>query len=306
MATGGSKKAIVAALLANLGIAVAKFVGFLITRASSMLAESVHSLADSGNQGLLLFGGSRAAREATPEHPFGYGRLRYFWSFVVAVVLFALGSLFSLFEGVHKLAHPEPIESVGIAVTILVVAIGLETLSFRTAIVEANHVRGATGWWQFIRHAKVPELPVVLLEDLGALVGLILALAGVGLAAVTGDPAWDAYGTLAIGVLLGIIAVFLAVEMQSLLIGESAAVADVRAIRAAIEGCDGVVALLHVKTQHLGPEELLVAAKIQLTAGLSFPQVVETIDAAEARVRQAVPAARVMYLEPDVATPVSA
>ncbi|MDP9406097.1 MAG: cation diffusion facilitator family transporter [Actinomycetota bacterium] len=306
MATGGSKKAIVAALLANLGIAVAKFVGFLITRASSMLAESVHSLADSGNQGLLLFGANRATRAATPEHPFGYGRLRYFWSFVVAVVLFALGSLFSLFEGVHKLAHPEPIESVGVAVAILVVSIGLETLSFRTAIVEANHVRRGVGWWAFIRHAKVPELPVVLLEDLGALVGLILALTGVALTAITGNPVWDAYGTLSIGVLLGIIAAILAVEMHSLLIGESAAAADVRAIRAAIEGCDGVVGLLHLKTQHLGPEELLVAGKVQLDPQLSFPRVVDTIDAAEARVRQAVPSARVMYLEPDVAAPVGA
>jgi len=300
MATGGSKKAIVAALLANLGIAVAKFVGFLLTHASSMLAESVHSLADSGNQGLLLFGGSRSRREATPEHPCGYARDRYFWSFVVAVVLFALGSLFSLFEGVHKLAHPEPIRSALIAVIILVVGIVLESFSFRTAIVEANHVRHGQGWWEFIRHAKTPELPVVLLEDLGALVGLVLALIGVGLAVTTGDPAWDAYGTLAIGTLLGVIAIILAVEMKSLLIGEAASTRDLEQIRAAITGTPNVVDLIHVKTQHLGPEELLVAAKVRLDPSLSFNEVVTTIDLAERTVRETVPAATLMYIEPDI------
>lgn len=299
MATGSGKKAIVAALLANLGIAVAKFVGFLLTRASSMLAESVHSLADSGNQGLLLFGGQRAKREATAQHPFGYGRARYLWSFIVAIVLFALGSLFSLYEGVHKLAHPEPIESVGIAVGILVVAILLEIYSFRTAIVEANHVRHGQTWWQFIRHAKSPELPVVLLEDLGALVGLVLALVGVGIAASTGDPAWDAYGTLSIGALLGVIAVILAIEMQSLLLGESASASDVAAIRSAIQGQPGVHRLIDLKTQHIGPEELLVAAKVELDEWLAFPDVVRVIDGAEAEVRRAVPAATAMYIEPD-------
>ncbi|HVM21556.1 MAG TPA: cation diffusion facilitator family transporter [Egibacteraceae bacterium] len=235
MAASGGKKAILAALFANLGIAIAKFVGFLLTRASSMLAESVHSLADSGNQGLLLLGGARAKRAPTDMHPFGYGRSRYLWSFIVAMVLFALGALFSIYEGVHKLAHPEPIRSVAIAVAILGVGIVLEIFSFRTAIVESNHVRGTQSWWHFIRHAKTPELPVVLLEDLGALVGLVLAMVGVGLAAYTGNPDWDAYGTLAIGSLLAVIAILLAVEMKSLLLGEAASPADVAKIRDAIE-----------------------------------------------------------------------
>ncbi len=303
MATGGGNKAIVAALLANLGIAIAKFVGFLLTRASSMLAESVHSLADSGNQALLLFGGSRARKQATEVHPFGFGRARYLWSFIVAIVLFALGSLFSIYEAVHKLAHPEPIESVTIAVVILAVAIVLESFSMRTAIVESNHVRGNRSWWQFIRHAKTPELPVVLLEDLGALVGLILALVGVVLAASTGDPSWDAYGTMSIGILLGVIAIILAIEMQSLLLGEAATPDDVQRIRGAIESQDGVRRLIDLKTQHLGPEELLVAAKVELESTLQFRDVVRVIDAAEAAVRGAVPMATAMYLEPDYPTP---
>ncbi len=296
---GHGTRAVVAALLANAGIAVAKFVGFLITGASSMLAESIHSVADSGNQGLLLLGGSRAKREPTPEHPFGYGRLRYFWSFVVAVVLFALGSLFSLFEGYEKLTHPHEVSAVGVAAGILVVGIVLEAFSFRTAVAEANEVRGHQSWWSFIRRAKTPELPVVLLEDAGAMIGLVLALLGVGLAAVTGNPVWDALGTLAIGVLLGAISIVLAVEMQSLLVGESASRRDLAAIRSAIEGTPGVNRLLHLQTQHLGPEELLVAAKVELDASLGFARVVDVINETERRVRADVPIARVMYVEPD-------
>ncbi|MDQ3528782.1 MAG: cation diffusion facilitator family transporter [Actinomycetota bacterium] len=293
-------KAVVVALCANLAIAVAKFVGFLLTGASSMLAESVHSVADSGNQGLLLFGGKRARRAATVEHPFGYARTRYFWSFVVAVVLFALGSLFSLFEGVHKLAHPEPLRSLTIAVIILCVAIALEGYAFTTAVGQANHTRGMQSWWGFIRHSKSPELPVILLEDFGALVGLVLALVGLGLATLTGQPAWDAYATLAIGTLLGVIAIVLAVEMKSLLIGEAASTRDLEQIRAAITGTPNVADLIHVKTQHLGPDELLVAAKVRLDPSLSFNEVVATIDAAERTVRETVPAATVMYIEPDI------
>lgn len=300
MATGGGTRAVVAALLANLGIAVAKFVGFLLTRASSMLAESIHSLADSGNQGLLLFGARRARQPATPIHPFGYGRVRYFWAFVVAVVLFALGSLFALFEGVEKLRHPHTLESPQIAVGILLVGILLESASFRTAIVESRRIKGEGSWWSFIRRSRTPELPVVLLEDFGALVGLILALGAVALSAATGDARFDAYGTLAIGGLLGVIAAVLAVEMHSLLIGESASERDLRAIEAAIVGDDQVQVLLGLQTQHLGPEELLVAGKVQLRPDLSFEQVVTAIDAIEARIREAVPIATTIYLEPDV------
>ena len=286
-------------MLANAGIAVAKFVGFLVTRASSMLAESIHSVADTGNQVLLLFGGKAARRPESEERPFGHGRERYFWSFVVAVVLFALGSLFSLYEGYSKLRHPHEPESLTVAVVILVVAIALETFSFRTAIVEANHVRGGESWWSFIRHTRNPELPVVLLEDLGAEVGLILALIGVLLAQYV-NPVFDAYATLAIGLLLGIIAVILAIEMKSLLIGESARPADIARIRAAIEETPEVLRILHMRTMHIGPDELLVGAKVQLDPGLTFNDVARTINATERRVREKVPLVDILYLEPDV------
>jgi cation diffusion facilitator family transporter len=296
----GSRKAIVAALTANAGIAVAKFVGFLVTGASSMLAESAHSVADTSNQALLLLGGSRAEKAATPMHPFGYGRERYFWSFVVAVVLFGLGGLFSLFEAYEKLRHSEELESPAIAAAILVVAIVLEAFSFRTAVREADRVRGSSSWWAFIRRARTPELPVVLLEDLGALVGLVLALGGVGLAAATGDPVWDAIGTLAIGLLLAVIAVVLAIEMRSLLVGESATPEQTSKIRGAIESGPDVRRIIHMRTQYLGPDELLVAAKVELDRSLSFADVVTAVNHTEQRIRTEVPQAELIYLEPDV------
>jgi cation diffusion facilitator family transporter len=299
MAASGGTRAIVAALLANAGIAIAKFIGWLITGSSSMLAEAVHSVADTSNQGLLLLGGRTARRAATPEHPFGYGRDRYFYSFVVALLLFTLGSVFALYEGIHKLESHESLTSPIVAVVILVVAIGLETFSFRTAIVESRPLKGSGTWWQFIRQAKVPELPVVLLEDLGALVGLILALFGVGLAVLTGDPVWDAVGTICIGVLLGVIAIILIIEMKSLLIGEGVAPPVLSEIVAAIESGD-VQRVIHIKTQYVGPEELLVAAKIAFAPGLPLEAVAAGIDAAEARVRERVPDARMIYLEPDL------
>jgi cation diffusion facilitator family transporter len=290
-----------AALFANGGIALAKFTGFLITGSGSMLAESVHSAADTGNQGLLLLGTRRARRAPTPEHPFGYGRERYFWSFVVALMLFSLGGMFALYEGVEKLRHPHELESPGVAVGILLVAILLEIFSFRTAIVEANHVKEPrTSWWRFVRHSKSPELPVVLLEDLAALVGLIVALAAVSLSIVTDDSVYDAIGTLTIGGLLVVIASFLAVEMKGLLIGEAATQRDERAIADAIEVEPSVTRLIHLRTQHIGPDELLVGAKIELVDGLSVAEVTEVVNRVETSVRQAVPTARVMYLEPDV------
>ncbi|MDP1819508.1 MAG: cation diffusion facilitator family transporter [Acidimicrobiales bacterium] len=301
MAGGGhGTKAVVAALLANAGIAVAKFIGFLITGSASMLAESIHSVADSGNQGLLLFGGRRARRAADASHPFGYGRERYFWAFVVAMVLFSLGGAFAIFEGVEKIRHPHELESAEVAIGILVAAILLETLSFRTAIVEANKVRGDVGWWQFIRRSKNPELPVVLLEDLGALVGLVLALAGVGVALATDDARYDGIGTLSIGVLLTLIAIVLAIEMKSLLIGESADSRVEASIRSAITGQPKVDHLIHLRTQHIGPEELLVGAKVAFAPSLSIPELAEAVNGLEASVRAAVPEARVMYIEPDV------
>ncbi|MDT5126599.1 MAG: hypothetical protein QOH54_2243 [Mycobacterium sp.] len=300
MSTAGSTRAIVAALLANAGIAVAKFVGFIITGSSSMLAESVHSVADTSNQGLLLFGQRQARKEADDLHPFGYGRSRYFYSFVVALVLFTLGSVFALYEGYHKITHPEDLTSPLVAIVILVVAIGLESYSFRTAAVESRPLKGSGSWWHFIRTSRNPELPVVLLEDTGALIGLALALSGVGLTMLTGEPVWDGIGTAAIGVLLGIIAVILMVEMHSLLIGEGATSQEDKAIRAALEQTPNVDRLIHIRTQYLGPDELLVGAKIALAADTDLATVAAAIDAAESAVRAAVPAARVIYLEPDL------
>lgn len=299
MASSGGTRAIVAALVANAGIAIAKFIGWLITGSSSMLAEAVHSVADTSNQGLLLLGGKRAQRAATPEHPFGYGRDRYFYSFVVALLLFSLGSVFALYEGVHKLESTDALTSPLVAVVILVVAIALETYSFRTAIVESRPLKGSGTWWQFIRQSKTPELPVVLLEDLGALVGLVLALLGVSLAVLTGNPVFDALGTIAIGVLLGVIAIILIIEMKSLLIGEGAAGPVLGRIVEELEAGD-VQRVLHIRTQYVGPDELLVAAKIALTSGMAVEDVARAIDAAEDRVRAAVPVARMIYLEPDL------
>ncbi|MEU9730419.1 cation transporter [Streptomyces sp. NPDC048002] len=300
MSASGGTKAIVAALAANLAIAVAKFVAFLFSGSSSMLAESVHSLADSGNQGLLLVGGKKAQREATPQHPFGYGRERYIYAFLVSIILFSVGGMFALYEGYEKIKHPHEIEHWYWPVGVLVFAIIAETFSFRTAIKESNVLRGKKSWKEFVRHAKAPELPVVLLEDLGALVGLVLALGGVGLALATGDGVWDGIGTLCIGVLLILIAVVLAVETKSLLLGEAAGVENVHRIEAAIVDGDTVTRIIHMRTLHLGPEELLVAAKIAVRHDETAAEVAAAIDAAEARIREAVPIARVIYLEPDV------
>lgn len=301
MAGGGhGNKAVIAALLANAGIAVAKFVGFFITGSASMLAEAIHSVADSGNQGLLLLGGARAKRAADRTHPFGYGRERYFWAFVVALVLFSLGGAFAIFEGVQKIRSPHEIESAGVAIGILIFAIVLETFSFRTAIVESNKVRGDAGWWEFIRHSKNPELPVVLLEDLGAEVGLIIALAAVSTTLVTDDPMWDGIGTLSIGILLTVIAIILAKEMKSLLLGETASDKVEVSIKDAIEADEQVDALIHLRTQHIGPDELLVGAKVSFAASLTVPGLASAVNRVEASVRRVVPQARVMYIEPDV------
>lgn len=297
----GSKKAIVAAFVANLGIAATKFVGFFFTGAASMLAEAVHSVADSTNQGLLLLGGSRSKRPATSEHPFGYGRERYFWAFVVALVIFSMGSLFALFEGEEKLRHPHELESAGWAVAILVTAVVFEGLSLRTAVQESREAKGDRSWWVFIRRSKSPELPVVLLEDSGALLGLVFALIGVGLAVVTGNPRFDAAGSVAIGVLLGAIAIVLVVEMKSLLIGESASPAVLDRICDAITSDPRIEQVVHMRTEHIGPDELLVALKILVDGDRSLGEVADLIDEAEARVRAAVPVAKVIYVEPDVA-----
>ncbi|MER5198847.1 cation diffusion facilitator family transporter [Streptomyces sp. NPDC002755] len=300
MSASGGTKAIVAALGANLAIAASKFVAFAFSGSSSMLAEGVHSLADSGNQALLLIGGKKAQREATPQHPFGYGRERYIYAFLVSIVLFSVGGMFAIYEGYEKIKHPHQIEHWYWPVGVLVFAIIAESFSFRTAIKESNPLRGDHSWKEFVRRAKAPELPVVLLEDLGALVGLVLALGGVGLALLTDDGVWDGIGTLCIGILLVLIALVLAAETKSLLLGEAAGVEDVRKIEAAVVDGDTVTRVIHMRTLHLGPEELLVAAKVAVRHDDTAGQVATAINAAEARIRTAVPIARVIYLEPDI------
>lgn len=302
----GSTRAILAALFANLGIAVAKFVAWTVTNSSSMLAESIHSAADTSNQALLLLGGHNARKQATPQHPFGFGRERYFWSFIVALVLFTLGGLFAIYEGVEKLRHPHEIESPEWAFGVLILALGLESYSMWTAVHAAQPQKGKASWWEFIRRARSPELPVVLLEDLGALTGLTLALVGVTLAVITGDPAWDAYGTLSIGVLLVVIATVLVIEMKSLLIGEGAQAETVAKILETLDSSPGVERVLHMRTQHLGPEEILVSAKVEMDPSLGTRQVVQLINEAEDRVRAAVPGTLRIYLEPDVYDPTRA
>ncbi|HEX3732910.1 MAG TPA: cation diffusion facilitator family transporter [Mycobacteriales bacterium] len=302
MSASGGTKAILAALAANLGIAITKFVAFLLTRSSSMLAESIHSMADSGNQLLLILGGKRARRRATAEHPFGFGHERYIYAFMVSVVLFSVGGLFALYEGYHKVSHPEPIDSwQWVPVLVLVVAIVLESGSFRTAIAESNKVRNGVPWLKFIRRSKAPELPVVLLEDFAALIGLVFALFGVGMTLATGNGVWDGIGTIAIGVLLVSVALFLAVETKSLLLGESAGTEHVTAIRQAILDGSEVRGIIHLRTMHLGPEELLVAAKVAVEHDDTAEHVARSIDAIERRIRQAVPLNCVIYIEPDIA-----
>ena len=301
MSAHGGGKAILAAFAANIGIAIAKFIGWIISGSASMLAEAIHSVADSGNQLLLLLGGRRARRAADREHPFGHGRERYVYAFVVAIILFSVGGVFSLYEGVEKLTHPHAVENAWLPIAILVIAIGLESFSLRTAVKESNAVRErGQSWASFIRRAKEPELPVVLLEDFAALIGLTLALLGVGLTVLTGDAVFDALGTICIGVLLILVAIVLGIETKSLLVGEGASEADFERIVAAIEAGPEVEKLIHVKTLYVGPEELMVAGKVGLPQDISVADAARDIDAVEARIREAVPAARIIYLETDV------
>ena len=301
MSHSGGTKAIVAALLANLGIAATKFIAWAFSGATSLLAEGVHSLADSGNQLLLLLGGRKAKKRADGKHPFGYGRERFVYAFVVSIILFSVGGVFSLYEGIHKLQHPEPIEMWWLPILVLSISIVLESFSLRTAIKESNPLRGTASWIQFIRHAKAPELPVVILEDTAALLGLVLAFFGVGLTVITGDSIFDAIGTIAIGVLLVIVAIILGLETKGLLVGEGASVEDVQAIEKAIIAGGETDGIIHMKTLYLGPDEFMIGAKLAFPAELRFSEVATAIDAIEERVREAVPAARVIYIEPDVA-----
>jgi len=298
---GGGNKAVVAALLANTGIAITKFAAWGLTQSASMLAEAIHSVADAGNQVLLLVGGKRAQREANELHQFGFGRERYVYSFIVAIVLFSVGGLFALYEGWHKVNDPHAIEHwKWVPVAVLVAAIIMESFSFRTAIIEANKIRHQVGWAKFIRNARSPELPVILLEDFAALTGLVLALIGVVLTLATGNGVFDGLGSMAIGALLVCVAIFLAVEMKSLLLGESATRESQQKIVAAIESVPGVQRIIHIKTLHLGPEEILVAAKFAVEPTADAAVVASSIDIAERAVREAEPMAQHIYLEPDI------
>ncbi len=300
MSTEGGTKAIIAALGANLGIAAIKFVAFLVSGSSSMLAESVHSVADSGNQVLLLVGGRRAKRRPTAEHPFGFGRERYVYAFMVAIVLFSVGGVFAIYEGVHKIQHPEPLERAWLPIAVLLLSIVLESFSLRTAFKESADARGSSSVLQFIRRATAPELPVVLLEDIAALTGLGLAFVGVLLTLFTGNAVFDGAGTIAIGVLLVVVALILGAEVKSLLVGEGASAADVERIRAAVLAGNDVDSIIHMKTLYLGPDELMVGMKVAVGVSDSAAQIAAAIDAVEARVRGAVPVARVLYVEPDI------
>ncbi|WP_341997047.1 cation diffusion facilitator family transporter [Microbacterium sp. LWH7-1.2] len=304
MSASGGGKAILAAFLANMGIALAKFIAWFLSGSASMLAEAIHSVADSGNQLLLMLGGRRAKKKADREHPFGYGRERYVYAFVVSIILFSVGGLFSIYEGIEKLTHPHELENAWIPIAVLVVAIVLESFSLRTAVKESNHVRAmGQSWVSFVRHAKAPELPVVLLEDIAALAGLVFALFGVGMTVITHNPVFDAIGTLMIGTLLILVAITLGIETKSLLVGEGATDADHDRIVDAISDGPEVEKIIHIKTLYLGPDELLVAAKLGFASDASLMHVASDIDRIEARVRAAVPAARIIYFEPDIYRP---
>ena len=300
MSTEGSTRAIFAALGANIGIAATKFIAAAFSGSASMLAEAIHSCADSGNQVLLLVGGRRSKRDATPAHPFGYGRSRYIYAFMVSIVLFSIGGMFSIIEGINKLSEPHELEMVWLPLTVLGVSIVLESFSLTAALRAAKEERGDNSLIQFIRHAKSPELPVVMLEDIAALIGLVLAFAGVGLTALTHNPIWDAIGTLSIGALLVAVAVVLGIETSSLLGGEGATAQDNTIIAEALKNSDGVEDIIHMKTLYLGPDELMVAAKIAVKGDSTAREIANAIDIAEVNIRKAMPAARVIYLEPDI------
>jgi len=299
MAATGGTKTIVTALIANFTIAIAKFFGFIITSSSAMLAEAVHSVADTSNQALLLLGKKRSEKQPTAMRQFGHGRERFFWAFVVSLVLFSIGSMYAIFEGIEKIRHPHEIESLWWALTILLFAMCMEAFAFQTAVKESRHYKGNHSWRSFIRRSRIPELPVVLLEDFGALMGLIFAFICVLIADTTGNTVWDGIGTLSIGILLGLIALVLAIETKSLLIGESALPEQTLNIETAITNSDHVERLIEMRTEYLGPETLLVAAKIEFKGTFSSSGISDAVDAVEENIRAAEPLAKIIYLEPD-------
>ena len=287
-------------MLANLGIAVTKLIAALFSGSGAMLAEAVHSFADTINQVLLLVGGRRSTKAADEEHPFGYGRARFLYGFLVASILFSVGGAYSIYEGVHKLQNPEPLEVPWLPIVVILISMVLEGFSFRTARHESLPFKGSGSWISFIRRAKAPELPIVLLEDTAALTGLFFALIGVGLTVITGNPLFDSIGTLLIGALLILVAVILGIETKSLLIGEGASPENVATIRDAINAHPTVESLIHMKTLYLGPDELMIAAKVAFPKATRLVEIATAIDALEADIRAKIPTARVIYIEPDL------
>ena len=298
MAATGGTRTIVTALIANFTISIAKFFGFVITSSSAMLAEAVHSLADTSNQALLLLGKKRSKKSPSAERPFGFGRERFFWAFVVSIVLFSLGSMYAVYEGIEKIRHPHEIESLWWALAILLFAMVMEAYAFQTAVKESRLYKGDHSWKSFIRRSRIPELPVVLLEDFGALMGLVFAFVCVLIADVTGNAVWDGIGTLSIGILLGLIAIILAIETKSLLIGEGALPEQSMRIENAITSSPEVSSLIDMRTEYLGPETLLVAAKIEFSEKSSSPDISNDVDNIEKRIREVEPLAKIIYLEP--------
>ncbi len=305
----GSKKVIVLALGANAGIAVAKFVAFFLTGSASMMAEAIHSVADTSNQLLLLLGLKKAAKPPDERHPFGYKMESYFWSFIVAIMLFSLGGLFALYEGLHKLHELDALEKAGkttemsnpaIAIGVLFFAIILEGISWWVATREVNSLRGETSLLRFIEGSKSTEIIVIWMEDTAALVGLFLALFGIGLVLLTGNPYWDVYATFAIGALLIAVAFLVARETKSLLIGEAATTESQDLIRKLVAETEGAVQLMNLRTMQLGEDEFLAALKIQWDTELTMAQLVERTNGLEHRIRETIPRARYVFVEADI------
>ncbi len=303
MSESGGSRAIIAAMAANLGIAITKLIAALFSGSGAMLAEAVHSFADTINQVLLLIGGRRSQKDADEQHPFGYGRARFLYGFLVSIILFTVGGAYSIYEGIHKLENPEPLDVVWLPILVILISIVLESFSLRTARRESLPFKGSGSWVSFIRRAKAPELPIVLLEDTAALTGLAFALLGVGLTIITGNPLFDSLGTLFIGALLIAVALILGIETKSLLLGEGASPENVATIRDAINANQTVESLIHMKTLYLGPDELMVAAKVAFPPATRLSDIATAIDALEADIRSRIPAARVIYIEPDLYHP---
>lgn len=300
MAGDHSTSHIIQSLVANLIIAVAKGVAAVFTRSGAMLAETLHSLADCGNQLLLLLGVRLSRRPPDEKHPLGYGRSLYFWSFMVALLLFTGGGVFSLYEGLHKLGHPEAVENPWLGVAILGFSLVIEGWATISNITEMNRRRGELPFFQYLRESKDSDLVVVFGENSAAVLGLALALVALGLASVTGDPRWDAIGTLAIGVVLIGVAVFLAIEVKSLLVGEAADPAITRAVEALAVEDPKVTRVLRLITVQQGPGEVLVAMKLGFLSGMTFEEVSATINGFETRLRARCPEVKWSFVEPDV------